>query len=81
MFPTLLLMSVGTVFLRLEIVRTSYSINQTEKKIRSLKLDREQLELKLAQLRSPKRLELLARTKFGLSHPSSQQIIYIKSSE
>ncbi len=77
-FPVLLLMAIGTVFLRLEIVRTSYAINQSEKKIRALKLDREQLELKMAQLRSPKRLEILARTKFGLTHPSSTQVIYLK---
>jgi cell division protein FtsL len=76
--PMLIAMAIGSVWLRLSIVRTTYSIAQTEKKIRQLQLDREQMELKVTALRSPRRLELIARTRFGLSQPKSEQIVHLK---
>jgi cell division protein FtsL len=74
--PVLIAMSIGSVWLRLAIVRTTYSITQTEKSIRQLQLEREQMELRVTALRSPRRLELLARTRFGLSQPKSEQIVH-----
>lgn len=76
--PSLILMSIGTVWLRLSIVATTYSIDQAEKKIRQLQLEREQLELRVTALRSPRRLELLARTRYGLTQPQSEQIVHLK---
>lgn len=75
--PALIGMAIGTVWLRLSIVRTTYSIDQDEKKIRQLQLERQQLELRVTALRSPRRLELLARTRFGLTQPKSEQIVHL----
>jgi cell division protein FtsL len=75
--PALIAMAVGTVWLRLAIVRTTYSIDQTERSMRKLKQEREQMELKTAELRSPRRLEALARTKFGLSQPRTDQVLHV----
>ena len=77
--PLLVLLAVTTVWLRLSIVRTSYAINQTEKKVRSLRQEREDLDLKLAALRSPHRLEVLAKARFGLGTPRSDQVIQLGS--
>ncbi|OFZ21890.1 MAG: hypothetical protein A2X94_03015 [Bdellovibrionales bacterium GWB1_55_8] len=71
----LIIMSVGTVWLRLAIVGTSYDINQADREIRELQLAREYSTVKYTGLRSPRRLELLARTRFGLSQPRPDQII------
>ncbi|OFZ78728.1 MAG: hypothetical protein A2583_08265 [Bdellovibrionales bacterium RIFOXYD1_FULL_53_11] len=71
-------LAIGTVWLRLSIVGTTYSITQAEKTIRNLQIERELAEHKLAAMKSPRRLEQLARTKFGLSHPKAEQVVHIK---
>lgn len=80
-FPVLIIFAIGTVWLRLAIIRTTYSITQTSKRIEQARQDRELLQLKLAAMRSPRRLEILARTKFGLNKPTFNQIIRFKKTE
>jgi cell division protein FtsL len=77
--PALVAMAIGTVWLRLRIVRTTYSINQSERKARELRQEREEMELKVTALRSPRRLELLARSKFGLGTPRADQVVHLGS--
>lgn len=71
-------LAVGTVWLRLSIVRTTYQINQTELKIKNTRKEIERLELEVARLRSPRRLSKLAIQKFGLQRPQAQQIVHLK---
>lgn len=78
MIPTLILLSIATVWLRLSIVKTVYTINQTEGMIKNAKHDLEKSALKVSSLRSPRRLELLSKAKFNLAQPNSNQVIYIK---
>jgi cell division protein FtsL len=73
--PTLVILAVLTVWVRLSIVRSSYEIDQNDKAIHNLKQEREQLQLQAAALRSPRRLEALAKTRFGLQQPRSDQVI------
>ena len=73
--PFLVVLAVGSVWLRLSIVRTTYEIDQVTKMIRNTQQDLEHLELKVAKLRSPRHLETLARTKFGLNPPQADQVI------
>lgn len=79
--PTLLLFAVGTVWLRLTIVRTTYAINQAERDIAKSHQDKEKYQLKVAALRSPKRLEVLARTQFGLVQPRMEQVVHFRKAE
>lgn len=79
--PVLLIFSIGTVWLRLFIVRTTYSINQINRTILQLRQQKELLQLKLAALRSPGKLESLARIKFGLTQPRTEQIIHLSEME
>jgi len=76
--PVLLGLAIGTVWLRLSIVGTTYSIDETDRMIRNLKQAHERAELKLASVRSPRRLELLARTKFGLQPARAEQVVHLK---
>jgi cell division protein FtsL len=76
--PAIIALAIGTVWLRLTVIRTTYEINQTDRQLAVLQQEREQVHLRLANLRSPRRLETLARTKFGLSHPQSDQVVYLK---
>lgn len=76
--PVLVFMAIGTVWLRLTIVRMTYSVAQTEKMIRNLQHSRETAEVKLASMKSPRRLEALARARFGLSQPHSDQVVHVR---
>ena len=79
--PVLILFSIGTVWLRLSLIRMTYAINQSEREIAKAREDRELLQVKVTALRSPRRLEALARTRFGLSQPRTDQIVHMKKSE
>lgn len=76
--PVVVVMAVITVWLRLAIVGTTYSIHQADKEIRELKQERDRVELKFAGQRSPRKLEVMARGRFGLSQPKSDQVVHLK---
>jgi cell division protein FtsL len=77
-FPILIAFAFVTVWIRLTVVKTTYGLNQANKTLHNLKLENEQLELKVAQLRSPRRLEALAKQKFKLNPPSPDRVIPLK---
>ncbi len=77
-FPVLLILSIVTVALRLKIVNTVYEINQTEKIIANGKHERERAAMKISALRSPRRLEILAKTQYKLGQPNAKQVVYLK---
>ena len=70
--------AVATVWLRLTIVGTTYRIHQEDKKIRGLRQEQAKAELQLAHQRSPRRLEGLARSRFGLTQPSADRVVHLK---
>lgn len=78
--PILLVLAIVSVWLRLSIVRTTYEIDQTAKMIRNTQQEMERVELKMARLRSPRHLEVLARKKFGLNPPHADQVIRLQAS-
>jgi hypothetical protein len=71
----LVIMAIGTVWLRLTIVRTTYAIDEADREIRELHLAREQTELKFTAQKSPRKLEILAKSRFGLTQPKPNQVI------
>ena len=77
-FPVLLVLSIATVALRLKIVNTVYEINQTEKIISNAKHEKERAAIRIAALRSPRRLEILAKTQYKLGQPEAKQVVYLK---
>jgi len=76
--PVLILFAFATVWLRLTVVQTTYELNEANKTLNNLKLENERLELKVAQLRSPRHLELLAKQKFKLNPPTPDRMIQMK---
>ena len=76
--PVLIAFAFSTVWLRLSVVHTTYELDQANKTLHNLKLENEKLELKVAQLRSPRRLEALAKQKFKLSAPTPEKLIQLK---
>ena len=57
-WPVFLVLTIGSVWVRLSVVKTTYDVTQADKTLRSLQQDREQIELRVAGLRSPRRLEI-----------------------
>jgi cell division protein FtsL len=76
--PVLIAFAFVTVWLRLNVVQTTYELNEANKTLHNLKLENEKLELKVAQLRSPRRLEMIAKQKFKLSPPTPEKQIQLK---
>lgn len=76
--PIIIGLAVTTVWLRLSIVKTTYGINQTEKMISNVKHEKEKAALRLAGLRSPRKLEAVSKSKFNLAQPKAEQVVYIK---
>lgn len=76
--PVLIFLAFSTVWLRLSVVHTTYEVDQANKILHNLKLESEELELKVAQLRSPRRLEALGKNKFKLSPPTPERLIQLK---
>jgi len=79
-WPVFLLMTIMSVWVRLSVVKTTYDVSQSDRALRSLQQDREQIELRVAGLKSPRRLEVLARSKFALTQPRADQVIYLETS-
>jgi cell division protein FtsL len=73
----LVFFAIGSVWIRLNIIRTTYSINEVHRKIEQTKQETEILGVKLSSLKSPKHLEALARKKFGLLQPRLDQVIHM----
>lgn len=76
--PLLIVFAFVTVWLRLGVFQSTFELNQKTKILNNLKLENEKLELKVAQLRSPRRLEALARQRFKLNPPTADRIIQMK---
>lgn len=76
--PVLIAFAFATVWLRLTVVQTTYELNQADKTLHNLKLENEKLELRVAQLRSPRRLESIAKQKFKLSPPTPDKLVQLK---
>lgn len=72
-------LAIGTVWLRLQIIRTTYEINQSKKMILNAQHELEQIELEVTRLRSPRHLEGLAKNQFGLQPPRASQMVYLKA--
>ncbi len=73
--PVLFVFAVVTVAVRLSVVRTTYSINQIDRMLRNLQVESEQSALQLAKSRSARNLEGIAKSKFKLQKPRSDQVV------
>ena len=60
-----------------EVVRRGYEREELHKEIQHLAEVNRQLKLERATLRSPQRIDLIARRKLGLMTPSFQQVVVL----
>jgi cell division protein FtsL len=83
LFPVLLFMALMLVvalfyvWSRLQVVHLEYDISSLEGQVRHLQQESRQLQLETASLRSPGRIERVARDELGLRMPAPEQVITV----
>ena len=73
----LLAVSLFYVWSRLQVLNLEYSISSLESRVRHLQQESKGLQVEVASLRSPQRLEQVARQKLGLHLPTPDQVITV----
>jgi len=63
---------------RVQCVKTGYQITHESEKYQDLTTLGSNLKIELARLKSPKRIDRIARTMLGLTTPETRQIINIQ---
>jgi cell division protein FtsL len=73
---------VGVVHVssRVMVVKVAYELSKLDTERQDLSRERDKLELELATLRSPARLETVARQKLELGPPAAGTVINVKAS-
>jgi cell division protein FtsL len=67
------------VSLRYRVIRTGYAIGKTLAEKRALEEETRKLRLELSLLRSPERVERLAREKLGMVRPDPERIRVVRT--
>lgn len=81
LLPAVLLFSLFTavgllhVTARVMVVDSAYRLSRLEQEGRRLTLDNDKLKLELATLKSPARLEKLAREQLGMAPPTAAAVL------
>jgi len=60
---------------RVQCVRVGYAISARHETQQRLQMRRNRLKIELAHLKSPERIESIARRKMGLTAPAPEQVI------
>lgn len=73
----LLVVSLFFVWSRITVVNLEYDISSLGSRLREMEQVNQKLRLEAAHLRSPVRIERVARTELGLRMPTLEQVIII----
>lgn len=73
-----MMISLLFVWSRIQVFQLKYEISALETTLREGQQENRQLRLEAASLRSPARLDQVARTRLGLRQPSPEQIINVR---
>jgi cell division protein FtsL len=85
LFPAALMVAafaaigVMHVMSRVEVVDSGYRLSQLEQRSQALSLENDRLKLELATLKSPARLERVARDQLGMGAPPSSAVLTVTS--
>lgn len=71
------LIALLLVWVRLQAVHTGYQLSAARHLAHRLEQEQRELELEIATLTSPRRLELLARERLGMGPPTPGQIVSV----
>jgi|SoiMethySBSTD1v2_1073268.scaffolds.fasta_scaffold21618_3 cell division protein FtsL len=77
-FAVIVTAATAHVSLRYKVIRAGYDLGERLDELRVLEEQNRQLRLELSLLRSPERIERLAREKLGLVHPEPGHIRVVR---
>ena len=76
-FLWFLLSGFAYVWCRVQVVQLGYLLSDAHRQHTQLLNDNKKLQLELARLKAPERLERIAIQKLGLRHPTKDQIVVL----
>jgi cell division protein FtsL len=79
-FVAVVTAATAHVSLRYRVIRAGYELSERTDELRGLEQQNRKLRLELSLLRSPERIERLARDKLGLVRPDPEHIRVVRVS-
>ncbi len=77
-FVAVVSVATAQVALRTRVIRAGYALSERMDEIRALEQENRQLRLELSLLKSPERIERLAREQLGLVRPDPQKMRVVR---
>ena len=74
----LTVVSVFHVWSRFKLVDLNVQISETSRLLKEAEQEQKRLNLEVASLRTPARIETIARNELGMALPSEQQVVLVK---
>ena len=74
----LTVVSVFHVWSRFKLVDLNLQISETSRLLKVAEQDQKRLNLEVASLRTPARIETIARNELGMALPTEQQVVLVK---
>jgi len=70
--------ALAFVWTRVRVVQVGYEVSELNQQVTELKRQKDQLEVDVARLKSPDRLEKVAVAHFGMRPPGAGEIVFIE---
>jgi len=74
----LTVVSVFHVWSRYKLVDLNLQISETSRLLKEAEQEQKRLNLEVASLRTPARIETIARNELGMAMPTEQQVVLVK---
>jgi cell division protein FtsL len=74
----LTVVSVFHVWSRFKLVDLNLQISETSRQLKEAEQEQKRLNIEVASLRTPARIETIAKNELGMALPSEQQVIFVK---
>jgi cell division protein FtsL len=72
------LVALFLVWARIQVIQLGYEVSRLRNEVRELSQQRDLLEAEAASLKSPKRLEGIATSRFGMRLPMGDEVIILR---
>lgn len=73
-----MIMALLFVWTRIQVIQVGYEVSRQRKEVSDLIEQKHILEAEVAELKSPARLEQIAREQFGMRSPQGDEIVFLE---
>jgi cell division protein FtsL len=78
MMVLLTMVSIFHVWSRVKVIDMNLQIAEIAREVKTQEQERDRLKLEVASLKTPARIEALARGELGMALPTQQQVVIVK---